>query len=107
MEFILDTNICIYLIKKKPVQVFDKFKGLTLGSVGISSITLAELQYGIKKSAQPDKNQTALDQFLLPLEIVDFDTDAAIEYGKIRAALRSGATHCLLACPTKLRQFAR
>lgn len=87
MEFILDTNICIYLIKKKPVQVFDKFKGLALGSVGISSITLAELQYGIKKSAQPDNNQIALDQFLLPLEIVNFDTDAAIEYGKIRADL--------------------
>ena len=65
---------------------------MTLGSVGISSITLAELQYGIKKSAQPDKNQTALDQFLLPLEIVDFDTDAAIEYGKIRADLEKKGT---------------
>jgi tRNA(fMet)-specific endonuclease VapC len=87
MEFILDTNICIYLIKKNPVQVFDKFKKSRLGDVGISSITLAELQYGIKKSGQPEKNQLALNQFLLPLEIVDFGIDAAIEYGEIRAGL--------------------
>jgi tRNA(fMet)-specific endonuclease VapC len=92
MKFVLDTNICIYLIKKKPVQVFDKFKELSLGSVGISSITMAELQYGIKKSTRPYKNQIALNQFLLPLEIVDFDTAAAIEYGIIRADLEKKGT---------------
>jgi tRNA(fMet)-specific endonuclease VapC len=89
MKFILDTNICIYIIKKKPAQVFEKFKGLSLGSVGISSITLAELEYGVKKSAQPEKNQTALNQFLIPLEIFDFDIRAAAAYGKIRAELES------------------
>lgn len=87
MKFILDTNICIYLIKKKPIQVFDKFKEFPLGSIGISSISLAELQYGIKKSNHPDKNQKALIEFLLPLEILYFDTSAAIEYGNIRADL--------------------
>ena len=87
MDYILDTNICIYIIKKKPVRVFEKFKELPLGSVGISSITLAELQYGVKKSAQPEKNQLALNQFLLPLEIVAFDTNAAIKYGNIRTDL--------------------
>ncbi len=50
MEYLLDTNICIYIIKKKPVEVFEKFNKLTIGDVGISSITLAELQFGIEKS---------------------------------------------------------
>ncbi len=47
MEYLLDTNICIYIIKKKPVEVFERFKNLAIGDVGISSITLAELQFGI------------------------------------------------------------
>jgi tRNA(fMet)-specific endonuclease VapC len=78
MKYILDTNICIYIIKQKPVQVFEKFKNLPLGSVGISIITFAELQYGVRKSAQPEKNQLALNQFLIPLEIFDFDINANI-----------------------------
>ncbi len=87
MDYILDTNICIYIIKKKPAQVFEKFKKLPLGSVGISSITLAELEFGVKKSSQPEKNQLALNQFLIPLDIVEFDTNAAVEYGTIRKDL--------------------
>ncbi len=87
MEYLLDTNICIYIIKKKPLNVFEKFKGLSLGSVGISSITLAELQYGIMKSSNPQKNQDALDKFLTPLEILDFDYSATIEYGKFELIL--------------------
>ena len=86
-EYILDTNICIYIIKKIPESVFNKFKELTPGSIGISSITLAELQYGIDKSSKPGQNQEALNQFLLPLELLDFNTKAAIEYGRIRSAL--------------------
>lgn len=92
MEFILDTNICIYLIKKKPIQAFDKFRELELGSVCISSVTFAELQYGIKKSTRPDENQTALNRFLLPLEIMKFDAGAAVEYGIIRAELERKGT---------------
>ena len=60
MEYLLDTNICIYIIKKKPNEVFDKFKNLTIGDVGISSVTLAELQYGVEKSSSPSKNREAL-----------------------------------------------
>lgn len=92
MKFILDTNICIYIIKKKPARVFEKFRELPLGSVGISSITLAELQYGVRKSSQPEKNQIALNQFLIPLDIVDFDTNAAVEYGSIRTDLEKSGT---------------
>ncbi|HET7116609.1 MAG TPA: type II toxin-antitoxin system VapC family toxin [Hanamia sp.] len=78
MKYILDTNICIYIIKQKPIQVFKKFNNLPLGAVGISVVTFAELQYGVTKSAQPEKNQLALNQFLIPLEIVDFDVNAAL-----------------------------
>ncbi len=87
MEYLLDTNICIYIIKKKPEIVLEKFKTFPLGSIGISTITLAELQYGIRKSANPDKNVVALNQFIIPLELIDLDYRATIEYGIIRANL--------------------
>lgn len=92
MRFILDTNICIYIIKKKPVQVFKRLLNLPLGKVGISTITMAELEYGVKKSQQPEKNQMALNQFLIPLDIFDFDSNAAFEYGIIRADLERKGT---------------
>ena len=91
-KYILDTNICIYIIKKKPVKVFNKFKELTPGTVCISSITLAEMQYGIGKSSKPVRNQDALNQFLLPLDILDFNALAAIEYGNIRSTLEREGT---------------
>jgi len=91
-EYVLDTNICIYIIKKKPAKVFNRFKELTPGSVGISSITLAEMQYGIGKSSRPAQNKEALNQFLLPLDILDFNASAALEYGKIRSSLEKEGT---------------
>ena len=92
MEYLLDTNICIYIIKKNPLIVFDKFRSLSIGSIGISTITLAELQFGIMKSSNPEKNQEAIDKFLTPLVILDFDFNATIEYGKIRAYLEKKGT---------------
>lgn len=87
MEYLLDTNICIYIIKKKPLDVFEKFRNLTIGMVGISSITLAELQFGVEKSSIPEKNREALERFLTPIEVLDFGYDATLEYGKIRTLL--------------------
>ena len=87
MKYMLDTNICIYLIKQNPAKVLKHFKSHTVGDIGISSITLAELHYGVSKSRQVDKNRQALDEFILPLEIADFDEKAAGEYGTIRAGL--------------------
>lgn len=92
MEYMLDTNICIYIIKRKPVNVLDKFKSLSIGTIGISAITLAELQFGVMKSSDPKRNQEALDKFLTPLEILDFDYYATIHYGKIRAGLEKQGT---------------
>lgn len=92
MKYLLDTNICIYIIKKKPAIVIEKFITMPLGSIGISTITLAELQYGIRKSSNPEKNLTALNQFIIPLEVIDFDYNATIEYGFIRADLEKKGT---------------
>jgi tRNA(fMet)-specific endonuclease VapC len=89
MKYLLDTNICIYLIKQKPPKVLARFEVLTLSDIGISSITVAELEYGIYKSQQQEKNRNALMQFLIPLEIVEFDQKAATQYGLIRSNLES------------------
>lgn len=87
MKFMLDTNICIYLIKQKPPKVLKYFRAYSVGEIGISSITLAELRFGVAKSQHIQKNEEALDAFVLPLEIADFDEKAAKVYGDIRAAL--------------------
>ena len=84
MLCMLDTNICIYLIKRKPIQVVERLKGYEAGDVAVSSISVAELQYGVCKSNRPDQNRVALTEFLLPLEVVAFDESAASHYGDIR-----------------------
>ena len=87
MKYMLDTNICIYIIKAKPKKVLDKFHTLGMGDVCISSITLAELQYGVEKSKYKERNKLALAAFLSSIEILPFSDNAAAEYGKIRANL--------------------
>lgn len=87
MRVLLDTNICVYMIKNKPPEVRELFEQFVPGDIAISSITVAELQYGVEKSAAREKNTLALEAFLLPLEIAQFDTDSALVYGKIRAEL--------------------
>ena len=87
MKYLLDTNICIYIIKKKSSQVFEKLETLQINDIGISVITLAELEYGISKSTFPEKNKIALIKFLAPLEILPFTEKAAEIYGKIRSYL--------------------
>ena len=87
MKFMLDTNICIYIIKQKPRKVLQHFMKYSAGDIGISSITLAELQYGVEKSQHVQRNQDALKEFVLPLEIAHFDEVAARSYGAIRVGL--------------------
>jgi len=87
MAYLLDTNICIYLIKRRPPQVRERFARLSYGDLCLSSITVAELEYGVAKSAAPEKNAAALQALLLPLEIVPFDAAAAACYGALRADL--------------------
>ncbi|PSB08775.1 VapC toxin family PIN domain ribonuclease [Pleurocapsa sp. CCALA 161] len=92
MKFLLDTNICIYIIKQKPLELLQKFNTYQVGEIGISAITVAELEFGVQKSQFPTRNQQALTQFILPLQIVDFDHAAAVIYGNIRAMLEKEGT---------------
>lgn len=87
MKFVLDTNICIFIIKQRPPQVLQQFKNYKAEDIGISAITLAELQFGVVKSRHREKNQQALCEFILPLAILEFNSDAAFAYGEIRAEL--------------------
>ena len=92
MRYLLDTNICIYVIKHKPVTVFQKLQNINPEDVCISSVTYAELVHGVEKSAAVEKNRLALSMLLANMEILDFDVDAADCYGKIRAALEKKGT---------------
>ena len=87
MRFMLDTNICIYVIKKNPPAVAKRLRALKPFDVGISSVTLAELRYGVVKSGSPERNEEALMGFLAPFEIAPFDDIAAVHYGEIRTHL--------------------
>lgn len=87
MNYLLDTNICIYLIKRKPPEVLQRFRQLQPGSVFISSVTTSELYYGAQKSQRVQTNLEALNNFLLPFRIVDYDESASFLYGELRADL--------------------
>ncbi len=92
MKVMLDTNICIYLIKQQPPTILDRFLAHPVGDIGISSITAAELAYGVSKSRHATKNRHALEQFLAPLEVAAFDQAAAWAYGRIREQLEVKGT---------------
>jgi len=88
MRYLLDTNICIYLIKNRPPSLRARFDKLKVGDVAVSAITCCELQFGVANSARPEANEAALAQFLAPLLVLDFPASAAGIYGCIRAALQ-------------------
>lgn len=87
MQYMLDTNICIYIIKRKPQAVIERFLQTEISQIGISSITLSELFLGVSKSSKPDQNKIAIAQFIAPLEIMPYDDQAANYYGDLRAYL--------------------
>lgn len=87
--YLLDTNICIYLMKDQPPQVADRFAACRVGEVVISAITAAELEFGVEASGEEaDRNREALEQFLLEVPVVPFDRSAARAYGPVRWATR-------------------
>ena len=109
MKYLLDTNICIYLINERPKKVLAHFKRHSLEDIGISSITASELAFGVAKSAS-SKNSAALEAFLLPLNVVDYDAGAAMIYGDIRATLEKqgktiGPLDMLIAASALSRQL--
>ncbi|PCH56718.1 MAG: VapC toxin family PIN domain ribonuclease [Legionellales bacterium] len=84
MHILLDTNICIYIIKKHPLNIIERFTRFNVGDIAISSVTYAELCYGVVKSQHKEKNKAALYEFCLPLEVLPFDDKAASHYAFIR-----------------------
>lgn len=87
MMYMLDTNICIYMIKQKPRQVIEKLKSMNKADLCISSITYSELLYGAEKSSNIAKNLLALTMFLSNIEILPYDENASVDYGFIRSDL--------------------
>lgn len=86
--YLLDTNICIYAINRKPASVINAIKEKSVLGLYISSITLAELEYGIENSLQQDSNRVALQKFISVFNVLDFDAEDAISYGKLRSRLK-------------------
>ena len=86
ISYMLDTNICIYIINARPPAVLARFRKEHLGSIGISSVTAAELAFGVAKSGSA-RNHEALEMFLATLEIMPFDASTIWHYGELRAEL--------------------
>jgi tRNA(fMet)-specific endonuclease VapC len=91
IKYLLDTNICIYVIKRRPIEVLNKFNEFA-GHLGISSITLGELLHGVEKSQHRSNNLQAVEDFCSRLDVIDYDDKAAAHYGEIRAELERAGT---------------
>ncbi len=86
LKYLLDTNIVIYVLKRRPKEVLDVFNA-NASRMAISSITLSELMYGAEKSINTDKNLEAVEEFVSHLEVLPYDAKASQHYGQIKAAL--------------------
>ena len=93
LAYMLDTNICIYVMKNYPLELREKFN-LLAEQLCISSITLAELYYGAEKSARRIENLTAIENFTARLDVLPFGEKAALHYGQVRADLERAGTPC-------------
>jgi tRNA(fMet)-specific endonuclease VapC len=87
MRYLLDTDICIYLIKGASDKVRQRLRKIAVGEVGISTVTLSELCYGVANSARPEQNHAALLQFIMTLDVLAYEAEAAEAYGRLRADL--------------------
>ena len=92
IKHMLDTNICIYIIRKKLDGVLRRLQRYRVSDIGVSAITLSELEYGVAKSTKPQQNKLALAEFLAPIEILPYDDMAAQQYGELRADLERKGT---------------
>ena len=90
MRFMLDTNICIDLIRQRSERILRRLKRRKLEDLCVSAVTLSELEYGVAKSSDPARNRLALAAFMTPLTVMPYDDRVAAEYGRIRAELERG-----------------
>ncbi len=84
LRYLLDTDICIYITKRKPMSVFNKFEQLDVGSVGMSVVTYGELVYGVGKSSRPKKTMAFLEELIGLIPPLPLSTEVAKHYGKTR-----------------------
>lgn len=91
LKYMLDTNICIYVIKRRPLDALVKFNE-NAGSICISSITMAELMHGAEKSEQRARNLSIVEDFISRLDVLSYGEKAAMHYGDIRADLEKKGT---------------
>ena len=91
LKYMLDTNIAIYVIKRKPIAILDVFN-LHARQMAISSITHAELLHGVEKSAAPEHNLRQVEDFVSRLAVLEYGSKAAAHYGQIRAELEKNGT---------------
>lgn len=89
MNYLIDTNICIYVMNQRPSEVIQRFRDTDVGQIGISTITVSELNYGVAKSQLRKQNAKRLEEFLIPFEIFPYDENASKYYGVIRSQLES------------------
>jgi len=88
MRYMLDTNICISIIKDRPPEVMKSLRRVPVGEIGVSGIVVAELWYGVFKSTKKKENSAAIEDFLRYVAVMDWPSSAAVEYGKIRFHLQ-------------------
>lgn len=86
LRYMLDTNICIHVIKRRPEKLRQRFNRFA-EQLSISTVVVAELTYGAEKSARPAENLSAVEQFCANLEVLPFSERAAHHYGRVRATL--------------------
>ena len=87
MRFMLDTNVCIDLIRRRSAEILGHLQRASPGDVCVSAITLSELEYGVARSSAPDRNRLALAEFMTPITVLPYSDLAAPVYGRIRAHL--------------------
>jgi tRNA(fMet)-specific endonuclease VapC len=111
MRYMLDTNMCIYLLKRQPTETLvARFRSYAAGEIAVSAITLAELRVGAARTENPDRHNAAIDRLLYPLALLDFDQAAAASYGTIRVGMMArgaviGALDRLIAAHAASRQL--
>jgi tRNA(fMet)-specific endonuclease VapC len=91
LKYMLDTNIVIYVIKRRPEELLEKFNAHA-GHMCISSITLAELMHGVEKSSLPERNRRNVEDFVSRMDVLNYDDAAAAHYGDVRADLERKGT---------------
>jgi len=91
LRYLLDTNICIYVIKRRPESLLDHFNE-NASHLAISAITLAELLHGAEKSSMPQRTLSVVEDFCSRLDVLDYGAKAAQHYGQIRSALERRGT---------------